>query len=191
MGNERWAKVLRFVVSVIVILAVMISYLVVRRPNTLNHAIDTISMLPYIMPGAVIGIALILSVSSGVNAYIESVQRDTLASYPIELHAESVDLTALVNTLMNSKGGDAHDHDRNKIYESIVLGQLAHAHLIDLVGIAAASAGVVVGFFTAAGEAYRRHHQSRQQGGAKRTFLFHDKFLLNLDVGDSSGPDGK
>ena len=75
----------------------------------------------------IIGIALILSVSSGVNAYIESVQRDTLASYPIELHAESVDLTALVNTLMNSNSGDAHDHDRNKIYESIVLGQLVNA----------------------------------------------------------------
>ena len=43
-----------------VILAVMISYLVVRRPNTLNHAIDTISMLPYIMPGSVIAIALVI-----------------------------------------------------------------------------------------------------------------------------------
>lgn len=75
----------------------------------------------------IIGIALILSVSSGVNAYIESVQRDTLASYPIELHAESVDLTALVNTLMNSNGDDAHDHDRNKVYESIVLAQLMNA----------------------------------------------------------------
>ena len=75
----------------------------------------------------IIGIALILSVSSGVNAYIESVQRDTLASYPIELHAESVDLTALVNTLMNSNSDSAHDHDRNKIYESMVLGQLMNA----------------------------------------------------------------
>ena len=75
----------------------------------------------------IIGIALILSVSSGVNAYIESVQRDTLASYPIELHAESVDLTALVNTLMNSNGDDTHDHDRNKVYESIVLTQLMNA----------------------------------------------------------------
>ena len=75
----------------------------------------------------IIGIALILSVSSGVNAYIDSVQRDTLASYPIELHAESVDLTALVNTLMNSNGDDAHDHDRNKVYESIVLAQLMNA----------------------------------------------------------------
>ena len=74
--------------------------------------------------------------------------------------------------------------------QRIVLGQLAHAHLIDLVGVDAGAA-VAGSLLTAAGEAYRRHHQSRQQGGAKRTFLFHDKFLLNLDVGDSSGPDGK
>ena len=46
--------------AAIVVLAVMISYLVVRRPNTLNHAIDTISMLPYIMPGSVIAIALVI-----------------------------------------------------------------------------------------------------------------------------------
>ena len=46
--------------AAIVILAVMISYLVVRRPNMLNHAIDTISMLPYIMPGSVIAIALVI-----------------------------------------------------------------------------------------------------------------------------------
>ena len=74
--------------------------------------------------------------------------------------------------------------------QRIVLGQLAHAHLIDLVGVDAGAA-VTGSLLTAAGEAYRRHHQPRQQGGAKRTFLFHDKFLLNLDVGDSSGPDGK
>ena len=46
---------------VIVILAVLIAYLVVRRASTLNNAIDTISMLPYIMPGAVVGLALLLA----------------------------------------------------------------------------------------------------------------------------------
>ena len=46
--------------AVIVIIAVIIAYLVVRRPSALNHTVDTISMLPYIMPGAVIGIALIV-----------------------------------------------------------------------------------------------------------------------------------
>lgn len=44
----------------IVLLAIMISYLVVRRPNFINHSIDTISMMPYIMPGSVIAIALVI-----------------------------------------------------------------------------------------------------------------------------------
>ena len=47
--------------AVIVIIAVIIAYLVVRRPSALSHSVDTISMLPYIMPGAVIGIALIIA----------------------------------------------------------------------------------------------------------------------------------
>ena len=46
---------------IIVIMAILIAYLVVRRSNALNHAIDTMSMLPYIMPGSVIGIALVIA----------------------------------------------------------------------------------------------------------------------------------
>lgn len=44
---------------VIIVIAVLIAYLVVRRRSLLNNTIDTLSMLPYIMPGAVIGIALV------------------------------------------------------------------------------------------------------------------------------------
>ncbi len=50
-----------FALVVIVIIAVIIAYLVVRRPSGMSHTVDTISMLPYIMPGAVIGIALIIA----------------------------------------------------------------------------------------------------------------------------------
>jgi len=49
--------------AIIVIMAIMISYLTVRRPNTLNHTIDTVSMIPYIMPGSVIAIALVSAFS--------------------------------------------------------------------------------------------------------------------------------
>ena len=49
--------------AIVIVIAVLIAYLVVRRSNLLNHAIDTISMMPYIMPGAVIGIALVISFS--------------------------------------------------------------------------------------------------------------------------------
>lgn len=50
---------------VIVLLAVLIAYLVVRRTSLLNNTIDTISMLPYIIPGSVVGIALVTSFNTG------------------------------------------------------------------------------------------------------------------------------
>ncbi len=50
-----------FALVIIIVIAVLIAYLVVRRSNALNHLIDSCSMLPYIMPGAVIGIALIIA----------------------------------------------------------------------------------------------------------------------------------
>lgn len=49
---------------IIIVIAVFIAYLVVRRNNLINNTIDVVSMLPYIMPGGVIGIALILTFSS-------------------------------------------------------------------------------------------------------------------------------
>ena len=74
----------------------------------------------------IIGIALILSVSTGVNAYINSVQRDTLASYPITLQAESVDMTALIQTMMNP-GGEKKEHDLDKVYESAIMADLMNS----------------------------------------------------------------
>ncbi|MCI8453571.1 MAG: iron ABC transporter permease [Lachnospiraceae bacterium] len=47
--------------ALIIILAILIAYLVVRRSSFWNHTIDTLSMLPYIMPGSVIGIALVIA----------------------------------------------------------------------------------------------------------------------------------
>ncbi len=51
--------------ALVVFLAILIAYLVVRRRNTLNNAIDTLSMLPYIIPGAVVGIALVVTFNRG------------------------------------------------------------------------------------------------------------------------------
>ena len=48
----------------IIAIAIMIAYLTVRRKSLLNDAIDTFSMIPYIMPGVVIGIALLTAFGS-------------------------------------------------------------------------------------------------------------------------------
>lgn len=47
--------------AIIIVVAVLIAYLVVRRSSVLNNTIDTLSMLPYIMPGAVIGLSLLIA----------------------------------------------------------------------------------------------------------------------------------
>lgn len=49
--------------AIIIILSIFIAYLVVRRAGILNNSIDTLSMLPYIMPGSVVGIAMVLAFS--------------------------------------------------------------------------------------------------------------------------------
>lgn len=47
--------------AIIVLMAVLVAYLVVRRKNAMNSTIDVMSMLPYIIPGSVVGIALIMA----------------------------------------------------------------------------------------------------------------------------------
>lgn len=47
--------------AVIILISILIAYLVIRRKNKLSNFIDTMSMLPYIMPGTVIGIALVIA----------------------------------------------------------------------------------------------------------------------------------
>ena len=49
----------------------------------------------------IIGIALILSLSNGVNRYIERVQRDTLSSYPVQIDERTVDMTDTMAGLMD------------------------------------------------------------------------------------------
>ena len=64
----------------------------------------------------IIGIALILSLSSGVNNYIKKVQEEALTSYPIMIEKETVDLTSLMLESSMSKKDD--NQDNNKIYSN-------------------------------------------------------------------------
>ena len=70
----------------------------------------------------IIGIALILSLSAGINTYINQVQEETLSSYPITIMAESTDMSDLMVSLMGARRGDGgEDHDREKVYSSTVM----------------------------------------------------------------------
>ena len=64
----------------------------------------------------IIGIALILSISNGVNKYIERVQRDTLSAYPLEIDAQSMDLTETLGNLFDTDSGETREHGDGKVY---------------------------------------------------------------------------
>lgn len=68
----------------------------------------------------IIGIALILSLSSGFQAYIDSVQKDTLSSYPVSITNASSNTSSLLNSMMEANGGSL-DHDLDKVYENDML----------------------------------------------------------------------
>lgn len=60
----------------------------------------------------IIGIALILALSNGIQLYINRVQEDTLSSYPLQITEQTVDLSGLMMSMTgNSKGKNAHELD--------------------------------------------------------------------------------
>lgn len=71
----------------------------------------------------IIGIALILSLSNGVNAYIARVEQETLSSYPITIEQAGMDISQLVSDLMgkNEPSGDRED---GKIYSNNVMTEM-------------------------------------------------------------------
>lgn len=64
----------------------------------------------------IIGIALILSLSNGVNKYIEKVQKDTMTSYPIQIEAQAMDLASLIETNDNDGRRDDLNHGFDGVY---------------------------------------------------------------------------
>ena len=59
----------------------------------------------------IIGIALILSLSNGVDKYIEKVQEDALTSYPLTLEKTTIDASSLMTSFMESNSNGKHELD--------------------------------------------------------------------------------
>ncbi len=64
----------------------------------------------------IIGIALILALSNGMQSFIGSIEQDTLASYPLIIEKESFDLSQLLGTMTENKV-NAAEHGNDKIYK--------------------------------------------------------------------------
>ena len=76
----------------------------------------------------IIGVALILSVSTGVQAYIDRVQEDTLSGYPITLEDETVDMSSMIGSLMAvSEEEENTSHERDRVYVNTMMYDLVNS----------------------------------------------------------------
>ncbi len=76
----------------------------------------------------IIGIALILALSTGINAYITKIQEDTLTSYPISINREEADIGAMISSMMGA-GETSAQHGKDKVYSSAVFYSLINMML--------------------------------------------------------------
>ena len=71
----------------------------------------------------IIGIALILSLSNGIQTYIDQVQEDTLSTYPLTIESEAADLSSMIEA-MTGAAGDGEEHERDAVYSNVILYDL-------------------------------------------------------------------
>ena len=74
----------------------------------------------------IIGIALILSVSQGTTAYIDSIQEETLSSYPLTLEASTMELGTIMETFMNISS-ESDSHEKDKVYKKEAIVDIVNA----------------------------------------------------------------
>ena len=70
----------------------------------------------------IIGIALILSLSSGMQAYINRVEEDTLSSYPITVQEETIDMASMMTSLMGET--EETEHEDGKVYSKNIVNDM-------------------------------------------------------------------
>lgn len=71
----------------------------------------------------IIGIALILSLSNGIQTYIDQVQEDTLSTYPLTIEAEAADLSSMIEAMAGA-ASDGEAHERDAVYSNVIMYDL-------------------------------------------------------------------
>ena len=72
----------------------------------------------------IIGIALILAISTGVQNYINKVEEDTLSSYPVTIEDQSVDMSSMMETMMGQNTNDTSTYEEGRIYSIDIMNDM-------------------------------------------------------------------
>ena len=119
-SEKKGISLKRTVMSYMTALSLSLNNLMTKKGRTLLTA--------FAGSIGIIGIALILSISTGVNNYIDKIQEDTLSSYPISIMAETVDMSSLMTSLMGINAEDSENaHDNDAVYSNTVMYEMMDA----------------------------------------------------------------
>ena len=80
----------------------------------------------------IIGIALILSLSNGVNNFIQRVQEDTLSSYPLTIQRQTADSSAMISAILGLSNADVERHEDGRIYSSDMMGEILNTMMSEI-----------------------------------------------------------
>lgn len=75
----------------------------------------------------IIGIALILAISNGIQGYIDQVQEDTLSTYPLSIQKSTTDYSAMLAAMTEVSDAENIEIDPNKIYVDDSMGNMLSA----------------------------------------------------------------
>ncbi len=74
----------------------------------------------------IIGIALIYAVSNGTTTYIDTVQEETLSSYPLTIESQHMDTSALIAVFTNN-AQSKYAHDNDAVYQKQMMYDMLNA----------------------------------------------------------------
>ena len=112
-AEEKAAKKKRVSMSFFTAVALSLNNLLTKKGRTL--------LTSFAGSIGIIGIALILSLSTGINSYINTVQEETLSSYPIDILKETTDLSSLFGAVMDRDidSGDDEEEEQAPAEETV------------------------------------------------------------------------
>ncbi|MDF2905196.1 MAG: hypothetical protein K0R34_517 [Herbinix sp.] len=121
----------------------------------------------------IIGIALILAMSNGIQTYIDKVQEDTLSSYPITIQRESMDLAGMFRTFAG-ESEDVRTNEPGKVYSSNTMSEMMNTMVAEVQ--------------TNNLEAFKKYIESEESGLSEdiSSIKYHYKMNLNVYKADTS-----
>jgi len=117
-GNRQKKKKKKISMSFPTALALSLNNLMTKKTRTVLTA--------FAGSIGIIGIALIMSLSSGMQSYINNFEQDTLSTYPIQLYSQTMDMSSMMGAMMRAHRHGT-DNELDKIYSNNIMTDMIEA----------------------------------------------------------------